>query len=160
MDNPPHDHRRCMHHALSLAEVVCQQRGVRLTPLRRRVLELIWEDHRAVKAYDLLDRIKPLSAAKPATVYRALEFLLAQGLIHKLASQNAFIGCRCGDRPHQVLLLICTRCGAVEEVLAPEAMAALLEAIKPTGFVPQQPAIEIAGLCADCVQTQQAPLKP
>lgn len=152
MVKPLHDHAHCVQEALSLAEKLCRERGVRLTPLRRRVLELIWEDHRAVKAYDLLGRIQPLRSAKPATVYRALEFLLAQGLIHKLESQNAFIGCGCGDRPHRVLLLICTGCGKVAELPAPGVMAAVTDALEQVGFLPQQQAIEIAGLCAECTK--------
>ncbi len=151
-----HDHEHCIHKALDLADRLCQERGVRLTPLRRRVLELIWEDHRAVKAYDLLDRIKPLAQAKPATVSRVLEFLIAQGLIHRVGSLNAFIGCRCSDRPHEALLLICSRCGEVEELPAPEVMATLTRAIEQAGFLPQPQAIEIAGLCTHCARHKVA----
>ena len=146
-----HDHQRCIHQALSLAEKLCAERGVRLTPLRRRVLELILEDHRAVKAYDLLDRIKPKHAVKPATVYRALDFLIAQGLIHKLERLNAFIGCGLSDRPHDGVLLICSRCGQVKELVAPEPATELMAAIRQTGFTPAGQLIEILGLCADCV---------
>lgn len=150
ISKPPHDHARCIQEALSLAEKLCRERGVRLTPLRRRVLELIWEDHRAVKAYELLGRLEPLRSAKPATVYRALEFLLTQGLIHRLESQNAFIGCSCGGRPHQVLLLICNRCGKVTELPAPKVMTALASMLEQVDFLPQQQAIEVSGLCAEC----------
>ena len=81
---PTHDHVSCRNKAIHTAEQLCTVRGVRLTPTRRRVLELIWESHRAVKAYDLLDRIRPFEqTAKPATVYRALDFLLAQGRIYE-----------------------------------------------------------------------------
>ncbi len=145
-----HDHDHCVHEALNLAEKLCRERSVRLTPLRRRVLELIWEDHRAVKAYDLLGRLKPINAAKPATVYRALDFLIAQGLIHKLERLNAFIGCRCSDRPHQGVLLICNRCGQVEELPAQEPVAELMAAIRQTGFAPMRQTLEVLGLCASC----------
>ena len=88
-----HNHSECVSEALGTAEQLCIERGVQLTPIRNKVLELIWESHKAVKAYELLDRIKPLKeAAKPATIYRALDFLIEQGLIHRVESLNAFVG--------------------------------------------------------------------
>lgn len=151
-----HDHNRCIDTALDTAERLCRERGVRLTPLRRRVLELIWEDHRAVKAYDLLDRIKPIEkTAKPATVYRALEFLISQGLIHRVASLNAFIGCRCSDHPHELLLLICRHCGEIEEMPAPAIMAAIREESRSAGFSSEQQSIEVTGLCRHCVSASR-----
>ncbi|XSG84450.1 MAG: transcriptional repressor [Methylohalobius sp. ZOD2] len=153
MTKPGHNHDHCIHKALGTAERLCRERGVRLTPLRRRVLELIWQDHRAVKAYDLLDRLKPLEqTAKPATVYRALEFLIAQGLIHRVESLNAFIGCRCSELSHEVLLLICRQCGEVEELPAPDVMDALTLEIQRAGFFPEHKSVEIVGLCAHCAR--------
>jgi Fur family transcriptional regulator, zinc uptake regulator len=74
-----HDHDLCRDKAVQTADKLCTERGVKLTPIRRKALELIWESHRAVKAYDLLDQMKPLQqSAKPATIYRALDFLLEQ----------------------------------------------------------------------------------
>ncbi|BBA33117.1 transctiptional regulator [Methylocaldum marinum] len=152
---PTHDHRGCVDRALRVAEQLCAQREVRLTPIRRKVLELIWESHRAVKAYDLLDRIKPFEqAAKPATVYRALEFLLEQKLIHRVESLNAFIGCNCSERRHEQLLLICERCGNVEERPGTEVMAAVASEVEEAGFKLHRKAIEIHGLCPHCVQPE------
>jgi Fur family zinc uptake transcriptional regulator len=134
-----------------VAERLCAQREVRLTPIRRKVLELIWESHRAVKAYDLLDRIKPFEqAAKPATVYRALEFLMEQSLIHRVESLNAFIGCNCSEQRHEQLLLICERCGNVEERMGVDVMAAVAKEMEQAGFTLHRKAIEIHGLCAHC----------
>ena len=104
MDAPPadrpafpdggHEHQGCVADALARAEDVCRQRGARLTPLRRRVLELVWDSHRAVKAYDLLAALgETAGAAKPPTVYRTLEFLMEHGLVHRIDSLNAFVGC-------------------------------------------------------------------
>jgi len=149
-----HDHRRCIRDALARAERRCRERGVRLTPLRRRVLELIWADHRAVKAYDLLDRLRtdtPL--AKPATVYRTLAFLTEQGLIHKVESLNAYIGCSHDDHPHHRLLLICQRCGEVAERSAPGVMAALGRELDEAVFRPQGECLEIHGICRRCAAT-------
>jgi len=93
-----HDHKKCVSEALGTAEHLCVVRGVQLTPIRHQVLELIWDSHKAVKAYELLDRIKPLqNAAKPATIYRALDFLIEQGLIHRveLPGSGRAVGPRC-----------------------------------------------------------------
>ncbi len=149
-----HDHNQCVDKALGTAAQLCVARGVQLTPIRRQVLELIWESHKAVKAYELLDRLKPLmDAAKPATIYRALDFLIEQGLIHRVESLNAFVGCSCSAQQHEQLLLICNDCGEVEERSAPDVMQALSQEIKQAGFTAHSKAIEIHGLCATCAGT-------
>lgn len=146
-----HDHSACQHSALLKAERLCQERGVQLTPIRHKVLELIWESHQAAKAYDLLERIKPLPfSAKPATVYRALDFLIEQGLIHRVESLNAFIGCVCSERRHDLLLLICKQCGQIEERPAPDMMTALSREVAEAGFALHDKALEIHGICAHC----------
>lgn len=148
-----HDHVGCVCHALQEADQRCAERGVRFTPIRRKVLELIWESHKPTKAYDLLDRIKPLDgSAKPATVYRALDFLLEQGLIHRVESLNAFIGCGLPEHQHDLLLLICKHCQEVEERPAQDVMAAAASEAAAAGFTVQSKAIEIHGLCARCAE--------
>lgn len=149
--SPEHNHTLCVSVALGTAEQLCSERGVQLTPIRHQVLELIWASHKAVKAYELLDQIKPLQqAAKPATIYRALDFLIEQGLIHRVESLNAFIGCRCSGLPHEQLLLICKTCQEVEERAAPEVMQALSHEIQQAQFSVHSKAIEIHGLCKKC----------
>ncbi|QFY44760.1 transcriptional repressor [Candidatus Methylospira mobilis] len=149
----PHNHKRCIDSAMSNAEQLCAQRGLRLTPIRRKVFELIWESHQAVKAYDLLERIRPFEmSAKPPTVYRALEFLLDLGVIHRVESLNAFIGCIDSGRTHEQLLLICTECQQVTECSAPEVMGALAAEIRMQGFSARQKSIEIHGTCRTCAQ--------
>jgi Fur family zinc uptake transcriptional regulator len=146
-----HNHSQCVSEALVTAEHLCVDRGVQLTPIRHKVLELIWESHKAVKAYELLDRLKPLQqAAKPATIYRALDFLMEQGLIHRVESLNAFVGCRCSGYQHEQLLLICKHCQEVEERSAKEVMLVLSDEIKQAGFIVYSKAIEVHGLCAKC----------
>jgi len=146
-----HNHRECISEALSVAEHLCLERGVQLTPIRHQVLALIWESHKAVKAYELLDRLKPLQqAAKPATIYRALDFLIEQGLIHRVESLNAFVGCSCSGHQHEQLLLICKLCQEVEERSAKEVMLALSDEIKQAGFIVYSKAIEVHGICAEC----------
>lgn len=146
-----HDHQGCIDTALAEAERLCETRGVRFTPLRRKVLELIWSNHESVKAYDLLDALKTFdAAAKPATVYRTLDFLLEQGLIHRVESLNAFVGCRQPGGRHELLLLICERCNTVDERAAPELMAAASAEIRVAQFKPRRQSFEVHGLCAAC----------
>ena len=151
-----HDHNQCIRDALSAAERLCITRGVQLTPIRHKILELIWNSHKAIKAYDLLDQIRPINdAAKPSTVYRALDFLLEQGLIHRVESLNAFVGCHSSGTRHDQLLLICTVCHNVEERAAPDVFVALGDEMQNAIFSPQRKTIEIHGLCKSC-QAQAA----
>lgn len=146
-----HDHDLCVHTAIASAEQLCQSRGVQLTPIRKRTLELIWSNHKACKAYDLLDQLKPeLDSAKPTTVYRALDFLLEQGLIHRVESLNAFVGCHCSDQQHEQILLICTQCHDVDELPVAHTLNVLDNRLQEVGFVPQRKTLEIHGLCRDC----------
>lgn len=134
-----------------MAEQLCISRGVQLTPIRHKVLELIWKSHQAIKAYDLLDQIRPTNdAAKPSTVYRALDFLLEQGLIHRVESLNAFVGCHNSGAQHDQLLLICTACHNVEERHASKVFTSLANEMQDAGFKPQRKTIEIHGLCKRC----------
>lgn len=146
-----HDHQGCINSALAIAERLCEERGVRFTPLRRRVLELIWSNHESVKAYDLLDALKSFDqAAKPATVYRTLDFLLEQGLIHRIESLNAFVGCRRPECRHELLLLICERCHTVEERPALDLVDAAGREAADASFIPHRQSFEIHGLCSEC----------
>jgi Fur family zinc uptake transcriptional regulator len=153
-----HDHKKCVSHALGTAEQLCLSRGVQLTPIRHQVLELIWVSHQAVKAYELLDRIKPMqAAAKPATIYRALDFLIEQGLIHRVESLNAFIGCSRSEHQHEQLLLICNKCLNVEERSAANVMTALSQEIQQARFTVHSKALEIQGVCEKCLKRDNDP---
>lgn len=148
-----HNHNDCISNALTTASQLCTQRGVQLTAIRQQVLELIWQNHHAIKAYDLLEQIKPLQqSAKPATIYRALDFLIEQGFIHRVESLNAFIGC-CNLKTvhhHQQLLLICKTCQNVEERSANSVMDALKQELQFAGFIAHHQTIEIHGICKNC----------
>ena len=125
---PDHDHERCIDDALGKAAALCARRGARLTELRRRVLELVWQGHAAVKAYDVLDRLgRAPGSAKPPTVYRALDFLIAHGLVHRLESLNAYVGCPEPDASHKGRFLICDACGDVAEFESPAIRTAIAE---------------------------------
>jgi Fur family zinc uptake transcriptional regulator len=146
-----HDHSHCQDKAVRIAERLCLERGVRLTPLRRKILELIWDNHQAIKAYDLLEKVRPFDRSiKPATIYRTLDFLLEQGLIHRVETLNAFIGCSHSEGQHEQLLLICERCQEVEERPGQAVMQAVARELEQAGFTLHRKAIEIHGLCARC----------
>ena len=146
------DHHHCQHQALTIAEEICAERGLRLTPQRRQVLTLIWQSHRPMKAYDLLEQMQQdASSAKPPTVYRALDFLMEQGLIHRLDSLNAFTGCGHPDGHHRdCYFMICQDCGTASEYCAPALSQAIQQAAQDNDFSPQQTVLEIAGTCGDC----------
>ena len=153
-----HEHRSCIEHALVRAEALCRLSGARLTPLRRRVLELVWGSHRAVKAYDLLAALDDgEGAAKPPTVYRALEFLMAQGLVHRIDSLNAFIGCPQPEARHSAQFLICGGCGEVSEMNAASIDRAVLDRAADSGFALSRKIIELHGRCPRCVAPPSSP---
>jgi Fur family transcriptional regulator, zinc uptake regulator len=146
-----HDHGRCVDDALRKAAMLCARRGARLTDLRRRVLELVWQGHAAVKAYDILDELGSAeSSAKPPTVYRALDFLIAHGLVHRLESLNAFVGCPEPDSAHEGQFLICDGCGTVREFEAPAILTAITEQAAAQDFAVARQTVEVRGLCRPC----------
>lgn len=132
-------------------EVACTQRGLRLTALRREVLQLVADSRKPVKAYDLLDDLRDShGSAAPPTVYRALDFLLEQGFIHKLESINAYVSCPHPTETHQVPFLICDTCESAEEVCDPQ-VAELIEAqAAQLGFQPRAQTLEVHGVCRRC----------
>lgn len=136
---------------LATAEALCRERGKRLTPIRRKVLEILLSQGRSVKAYELLDQIRhDQPNAAPPTVYRALDFLIEEGLIHRLDAVNAWSACHdAGGTPHD-LLVICTQCGVVAELNDPELGRELAHKVKAAGFVPAHHETELRALCAKC----------
>ncbi len=150
------DHRHDHDSTSFLTEVedACQARGLRLTPIRRQVLELIAGAERPVKAYDLLDQLKRSHAgAAPPTVYRALDFLIHHRFIHKLESINAFVGCHHPSQDHQAPFLICDRCQATVE-LADDKVARMLQLqARELGFEPAGQTLEVHGVCARCSES-------
>lgn len=138
---------------LDRAEVLCDQRGARLTILRRQVLELVLSAERPIGAYDLLDQLKTARrGAAPPTVYRALDFLMEHGLIHRVERLSAFVGCPLHNHAHAAQFLICRGCGAVEELEDATLQTALQDAAHARGFVVQKATIEAEGRCASCAE--------
>jgi Fur family zinc uptake transcriptional regulator len=148
---PGHDHSRCIDDALNRAAALCARRGARLTALRRRVLELVWQGHAAVKAYDVLNQLGGApGSAKPPTVYRALDFLMAHGLVHRLESLNAYVGCPQPEASHSGCFLICDICGDVAEFESAAIEAAIGHQADDLGFVIRDTTVEVRGRCQRC----------
>ena len=147
-----HDHRLCVGGALSVAAELCQRRGARLTPLRRRVLELVWRSHGPVGAYEILDwlRVEDGRSAAPPKVYRALDFLIEQKLIHRIESMNAFVGCVDPENPHTGQYLICRDCGTVTELDDDGISEAVRRQADQRGFGIDRQTVEIHGVCRVC----------
>ncbi len=149
----PHHHRDCVDKALKNAQQICTQKNLKLTPIRARVLELIWQSHKPIKAYDLLAKLSDSNhIEKPPTVYRALEFLMSHKFIHRIESCNAYIGCEYGEEHHDSQFFICDQCEQVKEVREPKLNQTLLETSEKQGFIPYQTSIEIHGTCAKCAK--------
>jgi Fur family transcriptional regulator, zinc uptake regulator len=142
---------------LHAAEQICDRHGARFTELRRRTLALILEAAGPVGAYELLDRLKEADEHKraaPPTIYRALDFLLGQGLIHRVERLNAFVGCpEPGQHAHTVQFLICRECGSVSEIEDRTVEAALHQAATSQGFRAERAMVEVEGACAACADT-------
>ena len=150
---PPagHDHDSCVSAAIETAERLCRDRGLRFTALRRRVLMLVWDSHKPIGAYDILDKLGDEGkAAAPPTVYRALDFLIEAGLVHRLDSLNAFIGCPDPARSHAGQFLICRGCRTVLEIDDPDIDAVVARKAGQLGFTSVHQMLEVQGLCANC----------
>ncbi|WP_420131922.1 Fur family transcriptional regulator [Rhodopseudomonas sp.] len=152
---PGHDHDRCTAEGLEHAERVCADRSQNLTPIRRHVLRALLSSHRPLGAYEVIEelaRVMPRPA--PITVYRALDFLMQNGLVHRIESRNAFLACgREHDDASAVAFLICESCGSVGEIPAAAVAQSLSEAARQTGFTPKLSVVEITGVCGHCQST-------
>jgi len=154
-ETPGHDHGHCIDSAIAKAQQSCAARGRRLTPLRRRVLELVWLSHRPVGAYEVLDALRrERPKAAPPTVYRALEFLLDLGLVHRIESLNAYVGCSgpqgAHEGAHASQFLICSECGVAAEIADGAVQAAIGRIAAAEGFQPRRLTVEVAGRCPRC----------
>ncbi|WP_310633095.1 Fur family transcriptional regulator [Paraburkholderia sp.] len=137
--------------ALEMAEAYCRERGEKLTPIRRKVLELLLASGRATKAYSLLDEMRQIHpGSAPPTVYRALDFLLSAGLIHRIESINAFAVCHDLTQCQHGILVVCQQCGNVTELHEPKLRQALVAQIEAAGYRLSGDGIELKGVCAQC----------
>jgi Fur family transcriptional regulator, zinc uptake regulator len=148
---PDHDHDSCASTAIMHAEEFCAARGQRLTPMRRQVLQALLASHKPLGAYEIIERLAQGGRLAPITVYRALDFLIGNGLVHRIESRNAFLACAHDhDSAATVAFLICERCGAVGEIPAASMAQSLGAAATAAGFAPKISVVEITGMCAHC----------
>jgi len=147
----PHDHARCKARTAAAARDLAKARGLRMTPVRQRVLEILLEEHKALGAYDVLARLtEDGQAAHPPMAYRALDFLVAQGFAHKIERLAAFVACSHPGEGHRPAFLICRSCRLVAEAHVPPDDGALGETARAIGFTIERAAIEAEGLCPAC----------
>lgn len=150
-----HAHLACAPHSLAdslkEAEALCDARGGRMTPLRKKVLTLLLESDGPAKAYDLLSLMgDDGEAAKPPSVYRSLDFLLEMGLAHRIESLNAFVACGHWKHGHAAVFLICDKCGMAGELHAGDSVKKLTQEVEGVNFKMRNAVIEIRGLCEKC----------
>jgi Fur family zinc uptake transcriptional regulator len=150
-----HNHEKCIEQALIAASEICNVRETRFTPLRRKVLELVWRGHKPITAYELLDLLSQEGKKRvaPPTIYRALDFLIEEGFVHRLESLNAFIGCSDPEHVHQGHFLICTQCRTVKEINIQALHDQINDAANGEGYKLEHSMLEIMGKCNNCQAT-------
>jgi len=150
--NTEHNHKNCIEQAIINAKELCNKKEIRLTPLRRHVLEIIWYSHCPIGAYSIMDKLSELEKrhTAPPTVYRALDFLIEHGLVHRISSINAFIGCEQPHKAHSGQFLLCKVCNVVHEFDSLEIDNAIATVAKKSGFSLQKQTVETLGICSNC----------
>lgn len=148
---PGHDHDACVADALSAAAAVCRRRGARLTAQRQRVLEIVWASHEPIGAYTIMEQLGDGGRrAAPPTVYRALEFLAAHGLVHRIESLNAYVGCARPGEGHAGRFLLCEKCGSAAEIESNSIDKGISRAARERDFDVHRATVEILGICPNC----------
>lgn len=147
-----HDHDQCVETAISEAVTHCATTGARFTAVRRAALEILLREHRALGAYELLDRLRDAGfGSQPPVAYRALDFLVENGFVHKIERLNAFIACAHPGASHSPAFLICRNCDAVAEAHSAPARGSLGDAARATGFTIERTVVEALGICPSCM---------
>lgn len=148
-----HDHTMCIATAIKSAEDHCATAKVQLTPVRRRVLEILLAHHKAMGAYDILNILREEGlGSQPPVAYRALDFLVTQGFVHRIENQNAFVACTHPGTDHEPAFLICTDCKTVAEMDAKLDQGPLSNAAHRAGFTVQNAIVEALGQCPSCAK--------
>lgn len=152
-----HDHAHCMHTAIAAADAACAEAGLRFTAVRRKALEILLQEHRALGAYEVLERLHAAGfGSQPPVAYRALDFLVANGFAHKIERLNAFIACAYPGAAHAPAFLICRACDAVAEARSAPVRGGLGDAARAAGFRVERTVLEAEGLCPSCADKADA----
>lgn len=150
-----HDHGDCVARVLADMERASLAEGLNVTPIRRRVLEILLESHAALGAYEILKRLSADGrAGQPPIVYRALDFLQKHGFVHKIEGLNAFVACMHPSEDHAPVFLICRSCHVVAETTGTGLRSHLNDAAHNVGFAPDHIVIEAQGLCSQCQKAE------
>lgn len=153
-----HNHKNCRASGMAEARTFCADRGLRLTPVRARVLEILLESHKALGAYDILDRLKVEGmGGQPPVVYRALDFLVEHGFVHRLERLNAFTACSHAGRGHEPMFLICDDCMQVAETPLAQLRDDIDQYAVGLGFLVNSRVVEVIGCCPSCQAKSGAP---
>ncbi|WP_456387736.1 Fur family transcriptional regulator [Profundibacter sp.] len=151
-----HDHSCCEGGVLAHADARVREAGLRLTPVRRRALEILLENHRAMGAYDVLDRLAADGFGdQPPVAYRALDFLVEHGLAHRIRRLNAYAACMHPQTDHAPVFMICRDCNAVAEAMAQDVRAAVRAVADAASFTVERVNVEVLGLCPACQEVAQ-----
>lgn len=146
-----HDHGSCIADTVSRVEARCAGAGLQLTKVRRRVLEVLLERHRALGAYEILDLLRDEGlGSQPPVAYRALDFLVTNGFAHRIERLNAFVACLHPDEAHNPAFLICRKCSGVAEAHSSAERGALGRTARDAGFKIEQTVLEVEGICPNC----------
>lgn len=152
-----HDHSSCVHTAIETAEKRCAEEGLRFTPVRRKALEILLQEHRAIGAYEMLDRLRDAGfGSQPPVAYRALDFLVDHGFAHKIEKLNAFIACAHPGATHSPAFMICRVCDSVAEAQSAPTRGALGDAARAAGFQIERTVVEAEGICPACAEKADA----
>lgn len=152
-----HDHAGCIARTVAAVEAICEERGLRLTALRRRALEILLEEHKALGAYDVLARMAAEgSGAHPPVAYRALDFLVEHGFAHRIEGLNAYVACPDPARRHRPVFMVCRRCRSVAEAEGLTAAQALGASASALGFRIERTVVEAEGVCPACSRAEGA----
>jgi len=150
-----HDHSACISRSVAALETYCAEKRLKLTPVRRRALEVLLQDHRALGAYDILEVLSAEGlGSQPPVAYRALNFLVEHGFAHRVDRLNAFVACLHADKAHAPAFLICRNCGSIDEVQDNALDDAITALANARGFVPARYGVEVEGLCPECGAAQ------
>ncbi len=147
----PHDHTSCISSCIETVAAQCKAQKLQFTPVRKRVLEILLQEHRALGAYEILDRLREEGlGSQPPVAYRALDFLVSNGFAHKIERLNAFIACTHPGEDHAPVFMICRLCKSVAEAQAVPTNGQLGQAARDAGFQIERTVVEAEGLCPKC----------
>lgn len=146
-----HDHSSCISDCVASADTHCKAQGLQLTPVRRRVLEILLQQHQSLGAYEILDHLREEGlGSQPPVAYRALDFLVKHGFAHKIERLNAFIACSHPGESHAPVFMICRQCNAVAEIHTDLSQGQLGQLAQDAGFAIERTVVEVEGLCPKC----------